>query len=212
MLIQESHVDIPTSTTPMRLFIFHPLLPSGKKARFPGLIVFTEIYQVTAPITRFCRQLAGHGFIVASCSSYHEFMGPEALAYDEPGKPPSLLQEEGPEGVGTTRGNELKVEKTVEGYDEDARLTIDYLCGLETCNGRIGATGTWLKPFFGGVLGLIWFKGCVLEGTLHSALHLIRGSWPPSAFSERISIRKHLEKESIPIHSNEPKKSKANSS
>ena len=44
--------------------------------------------------------------------------------------------------LGTTRGNELKVEKTVEGYDEDARLTIDYLCGLETCNGRIGATGS----------------------------------------------------------------------
>lgn len=46
--------------------------------------------------------------------------------------------------VGTTRGNELKVEKTVEGYDDDAKLTIDYLCGLETCNGRIGATGMCL--------------------------------------------------------------------
>ena len=85
MLIQESHVDIATSSTPMRLFLFHPVLSSGLKARFPAILVFTEIYQVTAPITRLCRQLAGRGFIVASCSSYHEFMGPEALAYDDDG-------------------------------------------------------------------------------------------------------------------------------
>jgi dienelactone hydrolase len=85
MLIHESHVDIDTSTTPMRVFLFHPVLSSGLKARFPAILVFTEIYQVTAPITRLCRQLAGRGFIVASCSSYHEFMGPEALAYDDDG-------------------------------------------------------------------------------------------------------------------------------
>jgi len=87
MLIKESHVDVNTSTTPMRLFLFHPIIPSGQKARFPGIAVFTEIYQVTAPITRFCRQLAGHGLIVASCSSYHEFLGPEALPYDDEGTP-----------------------------------------------------------------------------------------------------------------------------
>ena len=38
-------------------------------------------------------------------------------------------------------GNDLKVEKTLQGYDDDANVTIDYLVGLETCNGRIGATG-----------------------------------------------------------------------
>ena len=40
---------------------------------------------MTAPITRFCRQIAGHGYIAAACSSYHEFMGPEALGYDDDG-------------------------------------------------------------------------------------------------------------------------------
>lgn len=38
-------------------------------------------------------------------------------------------------------GNDLKVEKTLQGYDDDAKVTIDYLVGLDTCNGRIGATG-----------------------------------------------------------------------
>jgi len=85
MLIKESHVDLQTSTTPMRVFVYHPVISSGQKARFPGVVVFTEIYQVTAPVARFCRQIAGRGFIVASCSSYHEFMGPEALEYDDAG-------------------------------------------------------------------------------------------------------------------------------
>jgi carboxymethylenebutenolidase len=136
MLIQESHVDVSTSTTPMRLFVFHPVLSSRQKARFPAVAVFTEIYQVTAPITRFCRQIAGRGFIVASCSSYHEFLGPEALLYDDEGIP--LLSKI---DLGTKIGNDLKVEKTLAGYDDDAKRTIDFLVGLDTCNGRVGATG-----------------------------------------------------------------------
>jgi carboxymethylenebutenolidase len=42
---------------------------------------------------------------------------------------------------GTKVGNDLKVEKELAGYDDDAKVTIDYLVNLETCNGRIGATG-----------------------------------------------------------------------
>ena len=48
--------------------------------------------------------------------------------------------------IGTKIGNDLKVEKELSAYDEDAKLTIDYLVGLETCNGRIGATGTLPFP------------------------------------------------------------------
>lgn len=51
---------------------------------------------VTGPVQRFARQIAGHGYIVAAPSSYHEFTGPEPLAYDVPG---------------TDAGNNWKVEK-----------------------------------------------------------------------------------------------------
>lgn len=78
---------------------------------------------------RFARQIASHGYIVAAPSSYHEFTGPEALAYD---------------GPGTDAGNEYKIKKKVSAYDEDSTLSIDTLIGLETCNGRIGATGMCL--------------------------------------------------------------------
>ena len=51
---------------------------------------------VTGPVARFARQIAGQGYIVAAPSSYHEFAGPEPLAYD---------------GEGTDKGNEWKVKK-----------------------------------------------------------------------------------------------------
>lgn len=86
-------------------------------------------FTVTGPVARFARQIASQGYIVAAPSSYHEFTGPEALAYD---------------GPGTDRGNEWKITKTVEAYDEDATLSIDTLLNLETCNGRVGATGKHL--------------------------------------------------------------------
>jgi len=133
MLIQETHKDVPTTVGgqkgSMRIFLFHPTIPGYPKARFPGVVLFSEIYQVTGPVARFARQIAGQGYIVAAPSSYHEFTGPEPLAYD---------------GPGTDKGNEWKVKKTIAGYDEDAKLSIDCLISLPTCTGRIGATGMCL--------------------------------------------------------------------
>lgn len=80
-------------------------------------------------MARFARQIAGQGYIVAAPSSYHEFTGPEPLAYDVPG---------------TDAGNEYKIKKTLAGYDEDSTLSIDFLLSLPTCNGRVGATGMCL--------------------------------------------------------------------
>jgi dienelactone hydrolase len=53
---------------------------------------------VTGPVSRFARQIASQGYIVAAPSSYHEFTGPEPLAYDVPG---------------TDKGNEWKITKVI---------------------------------------------------------------------------------------------------
>ncbi|KAI4210545.1 MAG: hypothetical protein LQ351_006612 [Letrouitia transgressa] len=53
-------------------------------------------HHLTGPVSRFARQIAGHGYIVAAPSSYHEFVGPEPLAYDAPG---------------TDAGNAYKIQK-----------------------------------------------------------------------------------------------------
>ncbi|KAF2146353.1 uncharacterized protein K452DRAFT_264126 [Aplosporella prunicola CBS 121167] len=130
MLIQESYKDVPTKEGGnMRIFMFHPTIHGYPKAKFPGVVVFSEIYQVTGPVQRFARRIAGEGYIVAAPSSYHEFTGPEPLAYD---------------GPGTDAGNAWKVTKKLAAYDEDASLAVDTLLALETCNGRVGTTGMCL--------------------------------------------------------------------
>lgn len=46
MLIQESFKDVPTQDGgSMRIFTFHPSIPNYPKAKFPGVVVFSEIYQ-----------------------------------------------------------------------------------------------------------------------------------------------------------------------
>lgn len=71
------------------------------------MVLFSEIYQVTGPVARFARQIAGQGYIVAAPSSYHDFTGPEPLAYDVPG---------------TDQGNEWKVKKVSLISDEYHRV------------------------------------------------------------------------------------------
>lgn len=130
MLIKESYHDVKTSYgTTMRLFVFHPVMPNYPKAKYPGVIVYSEIYQVTGPVARFARDIAGQGYIVVAPSSYHNFEGPEPLPYDT---------------VGTDKGNAYKIEKPLESYDEDTSLTIEYLQSMPTCTGKIGATGMCL--------------------------------------------------------------------
>ncbi|KAI5864285.1 dienelactone hydrolase [Durotheca rogersii] len=133
MLINESYTDFQTTVdgkeTTLRIFLFHPTIPQYPEARFPGVVLFSEIYQVTGPVERFARQIAGQGYVVAAPSSYHDFVGPEALPYDVPG---------------TDLGNELKIKKTLQSYDVDSAQAVEYLLSLPTCTGRVGVTGMCL--------------------------------------------------------------------
>ncbi|RUS12676.1 dienelactone hydrolase family protein [Endogone sp. FLAS-F59071] len=142
MLVKEEFQDLQTSTGPMRVYFYQPNLAEYPHAKFPGarsifsllpstlhsgVVVFTEIYQVTGPLHRFCRQIASQGYVVACNESFHEFEQPgAAIPYDV---------------EGTDRGNRYKVEKELAAYDEDATLAIDALVQHPSCNGKIGATG-----------------------------------------------------------------------
>lgn len=102
---------------------------------------------MTGPVARFARQIASQGYLVAAPSSYHEFTGPEPLAYDVPG---------------TDAGNEWKVAKKLAAYDEDSRLSIDLLLQHPNCNGRVGATGMCLG-------GHLAFR-CALDSRVSAAV------------------------------------------
>src|SRR4051794_41308080 len=78
----QEYADIPTPTGPMRTAIFRPSAPG----RYPGVLLYSEIFQVTGPIRRTAALLASHGHIVAVPEIYHE-MEPArtVLAYDQAG-------------------------------------------------------------------------------------------------------------------------------
>jgi len=123
MTISESVVEIPTPTGPMRARVFRP---SGDK-NYPGLILFSEIFQLTGPINRTAAYLAGHGYVVVAPEIYHELVPTGiVLAYDQ---------------AGGEKGNELKVSKPVLSYDADAKAALDYLKTHEACTGRLGVMG-----------------------------------------------------------------------
>jgi len=131
-LIDTKFHDIPSPLDggrPIRVFVISPVVPNYPQAKFPGVVVFSEIYQVTGPVERFAGSIASQGFVVACPSTYHEFEGPEPIPYDV---------------EGTDRGNKYKIEKTVAAYDEDATLSVELLMSLPNCNGRIAATGMCL--------------------------------------------------------------------
>src|SRR3954467_14724 len=122
-LRETEHVDLSTPRGPMRTYVFRPAAPG----RYPGLLLYSEIFQVTGPIRRTAALLAGHGFVVAAPEIYHEFEpAGTVLAYDQ---------------AGADRGNTLKTTKTVAAYDADARAVLDFLKTNAHCTGALGVMG-----------------------------------------------------------------------
>lgn len=115
--------DLPTPTGSMRTHVYRP----QSEGRYPGLLLFSEIFQVTAPIQRTAAQFAGHGFVVAVPEIWHEFEAPGVvLPYDT---------------AGADRGNALKLQKEVPAMDADSRAALDYLKAHPACTGRLGVAG-----------------------------------------------------------------------
>ena len=127
MILQSNEVaDLPTLTGPMRTYVFRPVAAG----RYPGLVLFSEIFQVTAPIRRTAAILAGHGFVVAVPEVYHELEAASTvLPYDT---------------AGADRGNAHKTTKTLASYDADARAALDFLSGHSACTGDLGVLGMCL--------------------------------------------------------------------
>lgn len=116
-------VDLPTATGPMRTYLFRP----QAEGRYPGILLYSEIFQVTAPIRRTAALLAGHGYLVAVPEIWHEFEATGcALAYDQ---------------GGADRGNALKLVKELSAIDGDSHAVLDHLKARPDCTGKLGTLG-----------------------------------------------------------------------
>ncbi|MEQ1681021.1 MAG: dienelactone hydrolase family protein [Nitrospira sp.] len=115
--------DLTTPTGLMRTYLVRPI----GEGHYPGLVLYSEIFQVTGPIRRTAAMLASHGFVVAVPEIYHELEpAGTVLAYDE---------------SGAARGNQHKITKTLSSYDGDVRAALDYLASSPHCTGRLGVIG-----------------------------------------------------------------------
>jgi carboxymethylenebutenolidase len=123
MILSEDFIDLDTPSGVMRTHRVRPSAPG----KYPGLILFSEIFQATGPILRTARLLASQGYIVAVPEIFHEF--------EQPGCAFPYTTE------GTDKGNRYKIEKVLSNYDSDARAVLDHLKAMPECSGRLGSVG-----------------------------------------------------------------------
>src|ERR1051325_9644347 len=105
MQVSATSTDITVDNSPLRMFVATPRTES--KSRFPGVIFYSDIFQLTPPMLRACVRLAGYGFVVAAPEIYHR-IEPNGLVipFDDAGR---------------TRGLEDAAKTPVVHFDADCR-------------------------------------------------------------------------------------------
>src|SRR5450755_1184901 len=117
MTIIEETVPLLTPTGEMRTLVSSPATPG----RYPGIVLFSEIFQITGPIRRTAAWLAGQGYVVATPEIYHELEpAGTVIPYDQ---------------AGAEKGNADKIAKEISSYDADARAALDYLAARPDASG-----------------------------------------------------------------------------
>src|SRR5213595_1195530 len=109
MIVTTQYVDIPVDGSPMRTFVAAP----KEEGKYPGILFYSDIFQLTGPMLRSCVRLAGYGFVVAAPEIYHRSEPPgSSIPFDDAGR---------------ARGLENAAKTPVAGFDADCRVALDYL-------------------------------------------------------------------------------------
>jgi carboxymethylenebutenolidase len=147
MVISQEYADVPVGDRAMRTFVAAPRVPG----RYPGVVFYSDIFQLTESTLRWCARLAGHGFVVAAPEIYHRIESAgTVLGFDDEGK---------------VRGQADAEATPVADFDEDIRAALDWLeaddrvagdglCATGHCTGghlgfraafdsRVRATALW---------------------------------------------------------------------
>ena len=124
MQIKTEYVEIEVAGTRMRTFVAAPV-PEGQ---YPGIVLFSDIFQLSEPHQRACARLAGYGFVVAAHEIFHRVL------------PAGTVLKQDDEGRAT--GMQAQLATPVAHFDEDCRAVIEYLQEHpQVSAGQIGAGG-----------------------------------------------------------------------
>jgi carboxymethylenebutenolidase len=124
VIITTDYENISVDGDPMRVFIAAPRAAD----KYPGVLCYSDIFQLTGPTLRACARLAGYGFVVAAPEIYHR-IEPQGsvIPFDDAGR---------------TRGLEDAAKTSAADFDADCRAVLDYLAGHRAvARGKIGAAG-----------------------------------------------------------------------
>ena len=95
----------------MRTFVAKPAAPGA----YPGIVFYTDIFQLTESSLRWAVRLAGYGFLVAVPEIYHRVEpAGTVLGFDDPGK---------------ARGQADAEAITTAEFDEDIAAAVEWLSG-----------------------------------------------------------------------------------
>jgi carboxymethylenebutenolidase len=108
----------------MRAFVASPK-PAGS---YPGILFYSDIFQLTGPMLRASARLAGYGYTVAAPEIYHRIEPPGlVIPFDDAGR---------------TRGLDDAAKTPVADFDRDCRAALDYLSNHKSvATGQLGAAG-----------------------------------------------------------------------
>ncbi|MGI9107831.1 MAG: dienelactone hydrolase family protein [Pyrinomonadaceae bacterium] len=124
MMITTETVDLEVGGSLMRTLVAAP----QAAGTYPGVVCYSDIFQLTGPMLRACARLAGYGFVVASPEIYHRLEPPGlAIPFDDEGR---------------TQGLHDAEHTPVADFDADCRATLDYLATHpRVAPGKLAAAG-----------------------------------------------------------------------
>ena len=124
MQIRHDTIGLSVQGSLMRLHVARP----KPKGRWPGILFYSDIYQLGDPIKRLAERLAGYGYVVAAPEIFHRL------------EPIGTVIE--PDGIGRLRGNDNASKTHLADYDADAAAVLRWLAGDPEVNQeRLGAMG-----------------------------------------------------------------------
>ncbi|MEA5510977.1 dienelactone hydrolase family protein [Crocosphaera sp. UHCC 0190] len=124
MQIKRQNTSIIVDDNAMRIYMASP----DNTGQYPGILFYSDIYQLGTPITRLADHLAGYGYVVAVPEIYHRLL------------PIGTVIE--PNDLGRIQGNEAARKTALSEFDQDANAVIDFLSQQENViSEKIGTMG-----------------------------------------------------------------------
>ncbi|MDZ8239278.1 MAG: dienelactone hydrolase family protein [Nostoc sp. ChiQUE01a] len=124
MQITKRNVELRVDDSLMRVYVASP----KTAGLYPGIVFYSDIYQLGEPIIRLANYLAGYGYVVAAPEIFHRL---------EP-----IGQVIEPNDLGRMRGNDDARRTAIAHYDEDCRAVIEFLKTESAVSpGKIGTLG-----------------------------------------------------------------------